>query len=116
MGFTDAFNRIRLETDLQTQEELARFLGIRQSSVSGAKKRGRFPNTWAEKLSRHYNLRYEWIMEGHEPKRLVPGMTPAEIQQLMDRFWWVLLHASDAGRTRLKEVLESVYREARESR
>ncbi|CCQ89418.1 hypothetical protein NITGR_1040036 [Nitrospina gracilis 3/211] len=116
MGFTDAFNRIRLETDLQTQEELACFLGIRESSVSGAKKRGRFPTGWAEKVSRHYNLRYEWIMEGHEPKRLVPGMNPAEIQQLMDRFWWALLHGSDAGRTRLKETVESVYREARESK
>ncbi|CAI2717657.1 helix-turn-helix domain-containing protein [Nitrospina watsonii] len=116
MGFKDAFNRIRLETDLQTQEQLARFLGIRQSSVSGAKKRSRFPSAWAEKIGRHYNLRYEWIMQGQEPKRLTPGMNPDETRELLDRFWFVLLHASESDRSRVRSVIDRVYHETRQER
>lgn len=113
MSFLDTFNRVRLETDLQTQEQLARFLGIRQSSVSGAKKRGRFPPAWAEKIGRHYNLRYEWIMDGAEPKRLAPGLGQDEINRLVDRFWFVMIHASDADRAAVRSVIEEAYQRTR---
>lgn len=109
MGFIDAFNRVRLETDLQTQERLARFLGIRQSSVSGAKKRNRFPSAWAEKIGKHYNLRYEWIMEGQEPKRLVPGMSQNDVNQLWEQLWLVLLKGSARDQAAVRSVIGEAY-------
>ncbi|GAB6036302.1 helix-turn-helix domain-containing protein [Fundidesulfovibrio butyratiphilus] len=51
-----------------TQQELAAILGIRQSSVSDAKRRGVIPGEWAIKLFRDYRLNPLWIYEGLAPK------------------------------------------------
>lgn len=131
MGFIDTFNRIRLETDLQTQDQLARFLGIKQGSVSGAKKRGQFPRAWVEKIGKHYGLRYEWIMEGAEPKFsgktkkteplpapgtaeairdiLPPGMNRKEVDEVFDRLRYILQMAPDAERYKVRGVIDEVY-------
>ena len=136
MGFLDTFNRIRLETDLQTQDQLARFLGIRQSSVSGAKKRGQFPRAWAEKVSRHYHLRYEWIMDGREPKRIdqrpeslreyfprglslseealkSPDIDWEEINDLSGKLWHILIQAPEADRRKVKAVIDQAFHNTR---
>lgn len=51
-----------------TQQELAAILGIRQSSVSDAKRRGVIPGEWAIKLFRDFRLNPLWIYEGLAPK------------------------------------------------
>lgn len=57
-----------------TQQELAAILGIRQSSVSDAKRRGVIPGEWAIKLFRDFRLNPLWIYEGLAPK-FVSGLS-----------------------------------------
>ena len=115
MGFKDAFNRIRLETELQTQEQLAAFLGIKQASVSGAKKRGQFPRAWAEKAAKRYNLSYEWIMEGTEPKRVISNMDQAEINIVFDQLKLIFAKGSSVDRIKVKNTVNDIYQKIRDS-
>ncbi len=115
MQFIDAFNRIRLETEIQNQEQLASFLGIKQASVSGAKKRGQFPRAWAEKVARRYNLRYEWIMEGTEPKRIVSNMDQEEINLIFDQLRFIFTKGSPADRTKVKDIVNEIFEKTRNS-
>lgn len=48
----------------RTQAELADFLGIRQSSISDAKKRGSIPPDWLLTLWRKRGINPEWILTG----------------------------------------------------
>jgi hypothetical protein len=115
MEFKNAFNRIRLETEIQNQEQLATFLGIKQASVSGAKKRGQFPRAWAEKVAKHYNLRYEWIMEGAEPKRITSNMDQEEINIIFDQLRYIFTKASPADRIKVKDTVNDIFQKTRES-
>ena len=45
-AFDKQMERIKLITGKRTQTELADLLGIRQSSVSDAKRRGKIPSGW----------------------------------------------------------------------
>ena len=56
-----------------TQVELAAFLGIRQSSISDAKRRNAIPAEWLIKLLRLKGIHPEWILTGLGPKYLVPA-------------------------------------------
>ncbi len=115
MGFKDAFNRVRLETEIQNQEQLATFLGIKQASVSGAKKRGQFPRGWAEKVAKHYNLSYEWIMEGTEPKRITSNIDQEEIDIIFDQLRFIFANASPADRIKVKSIVNDIFQKTRES-
>ena len=116
MEFKDAFNRIRLETDIQNQEQLATFLGIKQASVSGAKKRGQFPRGWAEKVAKHYNLRYEWIMEGTEPKRTIANMDQDDINIIFDQLRYIFTKASPEERIKVKSLINDSFQKIRDSK
>lgn len=54
--------RIKLITGKRTQIELADFFGIRQSSISDAKRRGKIPSGWLVILMRVKNVHPEWIL------------------------------------------------------
>lgn len=62
--FTEAISRIQLVTGCGTQQELAEFLGIRQSSISDAKKRGSIPSDWLLSLWRKKGIDPDWILTG----------------------------------------------------
>lgn len=115
MGFKDAFNRIRLETEIQNQEQLATFLGIKQASVSGAKKRGQFPRGWAEKVAKHFNLSYEWIMDGTEPKQILAGVDQEEIEIIFDQLRFIFAKASPADRIQVKSLVNDIFQKTRAS-
>ena len=115
MGFKDAFNRIRLETEIQNQEQLATFLGIKQASVSGAKKRGQFPRGWAEKVAKHYNLRYEWVMEGTDPKQIMSSVDQGEIDTIFDQLRYIFAKASPADRIQVKSLVNDIFQKTKES-
>lgn len=51
-------------TGWEKSKELAAFLGISGSSVSGTKGRGNFPLEWARKIAKEYNVSIDWILEG----------------------------------------------------
>ena len=56
----------------RTQTELAVFLGIRQSSVSDAKRRQVIPAEWLVTLLRQRNVHPDWVLTGAEPRFLMP--------------------------------------------
>ena len=46
MPFQDAYERILQSTDLRTQTDVAALLGVKQSSISEAKRRNHIPDSW----------------------------------------------------------------------
>jgi phage repressor protein C with HTH and peptisase S24 domain len=70
--------RVRKATGVKTQVELGKVLGIRQSSISDAKRRGSVPADWLMKLFRTYGLNPDWLLEGASPVYLKPGATPSK--------------------------------------
>lgn len=69
--FDTAFARIQAAIPgITSQCELAEALGIKQSSVSDAKKRQVIPGEWAIKLFRSHRINPHWIYEGLEPARI----------------------------------------------
>ncbi len=64
MAFQACFDRVRIGTDIKSQKSLADFLGIQDSSVTGAKQRDSFPADWAVKIAGVYGLSTDWILTG----------------------------------------------------
>ena len=69
--FAAAMERIR------AQRELGRFLGINQSAISDAKRRGTIPAEWLLTLLRGKGINPDWILTGKGARRLRPA-EPAE--------------------------------------
>ena len=79
--FEAAYGRIRQVLGLRTQTELAGYLGIRQSSISDAKRRGSVPAEWLLVLIEREGINPAWIKSAQEPKFLkdpVPREVTAE--------------------------------------
>lgn len=58
--------------ECRTQVELADFLGIRQSSISDAKRRNAIPAEWLVTLLRRTWVNPSWVLTGQEPRYLCP--------------------------------------------
>lgn len=71
---TDALKRIFMATECRTQMELAELLGVKQSSISDAKKRNAIPAQWLIKLLRLKNINPEWILTGQGAFCLGPAV------------------------------------------
>ncbi len=65
--FEDAYARIQAATKTRTQTEIATVLGIKQSSISDAKKKNTIPDGWLVTLYRTYGLEPDWILYGQPP-------------------------------------------------
>lgn len=65
--FEDAYARIQAATHTRTQTEIANLLGIKQSSISDAKKKNTIPDGWLVTLYRSCGLEPDWILFGQEP-------------------------------------------------
>ena len=70
--YAEAFARIKGMTGCGTQQELAAFFGVKQSSISDAKKRGHIPDSWLLALLRRLNINPDWIRCGTGSKYLAP--------------------------------------------
>ena len=68
----NAFSRVLEVSGCRTQVELADMLGIKQSSISDAKKRNAVPAEWLIKLLRLKGINPEWVLTGESPKYLGP--------------------------------------------
>ncbi len=66
-AFEQAIERIKKATRTRTQIELAEVLGIRQSSISDAKRRQSIPADWLIKLYRKLGLNPDWVLDGGLP-------------------------------------------------
>ena len=62
--FDIVWERIRSTTGWQKYTEFADFLGIKPSSVAGAKSRGKMPIEWALKVADHYEVSIDWLLVG----------------------------------------------------
>lgn len=77
--FRSIMSRIHEATGTRTQVELADILGIRQSSISDAKRRGSIPDSWLMELFRQFNINPHWIIEGMEPRQVPLAYEPMAI-------------------------------------
>lgn len=83
-NFDEILDRIKKATGARTQVELASLLGIRQSSISDAKRRNSVPADWYMKLYRSLGLNPEWLSDGIEPMYLKPGMAEAAVNYVSE--------------------------------
>lgn len=70
--FESAYARILSIASCRTQVELAEVLGIRQSSVSDAKKRGTVPAEWMLTLLQRFGVNPNWVLTGKGTQFLEP--------------------------------------------
>ena len=77
--YTAAMKRILSVTGCRTQQELAAFFGVRQSSISDAGRRRSIPSGWLLTLLREKGVNPEWIIGGRCAPYLLPGMERAEV-------------------------------------
>ncbi len=64
MKFDKFLQKIKIATKIEKQAELAEALGIRQPTVSDAKKRNSAPAEWLMKLYESHNLDPLWLAYG----------------------------------------------------
>lgn len=64
MSFQDAYERILQSTGLRTQTDVAAMLGVKQSSISDAKRRNHIPDSWILTLFNKKSLNPSWIRTG----------------------------------------------------
>ena len=64
MPFQDAYERILQSTGLRTQTDVAALLGVKQSSISDAKRRNHIPDSWILTLFNKKGLNPSWIRTG----------------------------------------------------
>ncbi|MBI9112544.1 helix-turn-helix transcriptional regulator [Maridesulfovibrio ferrireducens] len=62
--FDSFFERLREQTDISTQAQLARELGVGRAAVSLVKKKGAVPPRWILDLSVRYNIDSTWLESG----------------------------------------------------
>ncbi len=71
MKFQEFWERIKTATDIRTQGDLASILGVRQATVSDAKKRNSVPAEWLMKLYQSHKLNPVWLAHGIGPVHAV---------------------------------------------
>lgn len=62
-NFSEIFNRLK-PLGIVTQQQLAKALGITQSAIADAKRRGSFPKGWAVDISQTYNIDLNDLLKG----------------------------------------------------
>ena len=62
--FAEQLGRIYRATQTQTQADLAAYLGVRQSTISCAKRRANIPADWLLTLLLNNNVNPAWILSG----------------------------------------------------
>lgn len=64
-SFETKLKRLLLATAKHTDSGLADALGIRPSSVAGARRRGLIPGDWIEKVALDYKVNADWLLFGN---------------------------------------------------
>ena len=81
--FDAAYARICEVCGMKTQTELSAYLGIRQSSISDAKRRMMIPAAWLLTLLTREGVNPAWILTGEDFKFLVPASLPTSAPTLL---------------------------------
>lgn len=84
--FDAAYARLCETAGARTQEELAAWIGVRQSSISDGRRRKSIPAQWLLTLVTHRGINPAWVLTGEGAKYLVPSaMPPAPYALLLNR-------------------------------
>lgn len=62
--YADFFDRLVSATDIATQSDLAKALGVHRSAVTQAKTRDAVPSKWVLQLARYFSLSPDWLEFG----------------------------------------------------
>ena len=81
--FDAFFRRVAEQTDIATQMELARVLGVNRSAITQAKLRDAVPQKWILALSRRYTLSPDWLESGKGTSQLGQPLAPLTVQPLV---------------------------------
>jgi len=79
-SFSAVWLRVTGETDIKNQNDLASVVGVSQGAVSGRKSNDIWPEEWAYRIGRKYNLLTEWILTGEGPKNLDESAKRKELE------------------------------------
>ncbi|MHB1350075.1 MAG: helix-turn-helix domain-containing protein [Desulfobulbaceae bacterium] len=94
--FDQIWQRLQSATTLKNLSQLASILGIKQPTVSKAKKHGEFPLKWALCIAKIYFLNAEWVLYGNGPIR--QGRAAETVFQCkLERLNEILTEATSAG-------------------
>ncbi|MCP4344935.1 MAG: bacteriophage CI repressor [Desulfobacterales bacterium] len=85
MKFQEFWERIKSATDIRTQGDLASILGVRQATVSDAKKRNSVPAEWLMKLYQSHKLNPVWLAHGIGPVHIQQECESSEKYMLNDK-------------------------------
>jgi len=77
--YMEVISRIQQVTGCGTQQKLADFLGIKQSSIADAKKRKRIPSDWLLTLWRKKGVNPDWVLTGQGSTGLQPVDLPEAV-------------------------------------
>lgn len=67
--FDQIWQRLQFVTTMKNLSQLALILGIKQPTISKAKKHGEFPLKWALCIAKVYFLNTDWVLYGSGPIR-----------------------------------------------
>ena len=63
-SFDARLNRLMRAANIEKEAELARLLGINQSSIAAARKRQQVPPGWIESIAEQFNVNANWLFFG----------------------------------------------------
>lgn len=68
--FEHVWGRVKQLTQWTDYKELAAFVGSSSQSISGVKKRGKFPLEWARKIAQEFGSFTDYILDGQGPPKM----------------------------------------------
>ncbi|WP_415714465.1 helix-turn-helix domain-containing protein [Maridesulfovibrio sp.] len=80
LNFDNTFERLKQATKSTSDTALAKCLGLRQGSISGAKQKGKIPPAWFVTTANDFNVSLDWLVYGKGPMRR--DQEADQIQQL----------------------------------
>lgn len=72
--FKDVLGRLFEAAGVDSDTALGKVLGIKQQAVAAARKRGRIPTGWIEKVSSKYPVSADWLLHGFGRMRRGPAV------------------------------------------
>jgi hypothetical protein len=76
--FEAVWERLKGITGWRTTKELAQFVGSSPQSISGVKKRGKFPLDWAHSIAKAFESSTDFIMDGRTGNDQVSNQATGE--------------------------------------
>ena len=76
--FEAQFERLKKASGVETDTAFASFLGLRQGSISGAKKKKQLPHAWFFQVAEKTGVSSDWLFWGRGPMQISDGPGQAD--------------------------------------